>query len=85
MAAAAPTLTGAPRSLLLAPPFIVSLQAHLVVEARDLAEIRHFCNHKLGIRWGAGQGQGRQWQRDLTWAVVHCGVQPALTTGGPGV
>ena len=29
---------------------------HLVVEVRDLAEIRHFCNHKLGIRWVEGEG-----------------------------
>jgi hypothetical protein len=30
----------------------LALQAHLVYEVRELAEIKHFCNHKLGLRWG---------------------------------
>ena len=25
------------------------LQGHLVAEVRGLAEVRHFCNHKLGL------------------------------------
>ncbi len=32
------------------PSWLSLLQAHLVVEVRDLAEIKHFCNNKLGIR-----------------------------------
>ena len=64
-----------PTHVCLSTPCYATWQAHLVYEVRELAEIKHFCNHKLGLRWGVwgggwvggwvrvrGAGAGAGWQ-----------------------
>lgn len=53
------------------------VQAHLVHEVRDLAEIRHFCNHKLGV--------SERQLATITWPeVAHRLVQVGRRREGAG-
>ena len=56
-------------------------QAHLVYEVRELAEIKHFCNHKLGLRWvgwaGRGVGGGAQGGADAAMCAALAAPAPS--------